>query len=248
MKYSLSDIHYWISKVTLFTGESDWADAFSIAPLHIMHYKSTEPWISSIFWSFKHPACLNSLRPPRGSDYLDSNEVDIWPDDSHAAQLEGHDGGLPPSIIHQVWVKGCPASRRTAVGSWRRGCKTGRNSLEFSLGPRSGTDAACHHLPHSSDAKGLKLGLEECHVTMLQSVYGNINELIMRFTLRLGVELCRKRRKLNFWLERARLFRSRKYSSQIPHARFEIWVDVIPNFALFCAATDQTSQAFFFLQ
>lgn len=102
------------------------------------------------FGHFLHLSCLNSLHSPGGFNHLDLNEVDIWLDDSHAAELQGGKmvEFLHPSA-HQVRVKPCPASRRTAVGGWRCGCKVGRVSGAL-LGSKPGTDAACHHLLDSS--------------------------------------------------------------------------------------------------
>ena len=70
---------------------------------------------------------------------------------------------VPPSITNQVGVKPCPASRRTAVSGWRCSCEDGENLWSFTR--LQICNRCCPlHLRHSSDAKGLKLGLEECPV------------------------------------------------------------------------------------
>lgn len=52
------------------------------------------------------------------------------------------------------------ASRPTAVS----GCKDEEDLWRFQWPSDLATDAVSHHLPHSTDAKGLKPDLEECPV------------------------------------------------------------------------------------
>lgn len=52
------------------------------------------------------------------------------------------------------------ASRLTAVS----GCKDEEDLWRFHRPSDLATDAVSHRLPHSTDARGLKPGLEECRV------------------------------------------------------------------------------------
>lgn len=80
----------------------------------------------------------------------------------HLARAEAGHAAQPRGAMVAPFIRQRSETSASAVGSGKAGEDLGSVHRPSNLA----TDAVCHHLPHSSDANGLKLVLEECHVRL----------------------------------------------------------------------------------